>query len=163
MDIQQIKQLIKIVEKSEIGEIELVEEGLKIRISKNSRYDTRLAKNSGMMNPYYPPPPVAAPAPAPAAPEPIAEVKEVPPPPANLVEVRSPMVGTFYRSPAPDADPYVEVGTKVSPGSTLCIIEAMKLMNEIESEYAGTVAKILVENGQPVEFNQVLFLIEKSA
>lgn len=164
MDIQQIKQLIKIVEKSEIGEIELVEEGLKIRISKNSRYDTRLAKNSGMMNPYYAPPPLppAGPAPAATAPEPIIETKEVPPE-ANLVEVRSPMVGTFYRAPGPDAEPYVEMGSKVSPGTTLCIIEAMKLMNEIESEYAGTVTKILVENGQPVEFNQVLFLIEKSA
>ncbi|HQV31530.1 MAG TPA: acetyl-CoA carboxylase biotin carboxyl carrier protein, partial [Calditrichia bacterium] len=76
-------------------------------------------------------------------------------------EVRSPMVGTFYRSPSPDADPYVEVGDTVSTGNPLCIIEAMKLMNEIESEFSGKIAKILVENGQPVEYNQVLFLIEK--
>ncbi len=70
------------------------------------------------------------------------------------------MVGTFYRSPAPDAEPYVDVGSTVSPGSTLCIIEAMKLMNEIQSDYSGRIAKINVENGQPVEFDQVLFLIE---
>ncbi|MCB0296952.1 MAG: acetyl-CoA carboxylase biotin carboxyl carrier protein, partial [Calditrichaeota bacterium] len=79
----------------------------------------------------------------------------------KYLEVRSPMVGTFYRSPAPDADPYVEVGDTVSAGDTVCIIEAMKLMNEIETEVTGRIAKIMVENAQPVEFNQVLFLIEK--
>ena len=73
------------------------------------------------------------------------------------------MVGTFYRSPSPDAEPYVEIGTSVKPGTTLCIIEAMKLMNEIESEHSGKIVDILVENGQPVEYNQVLFLIEKTA
>jgi acetyl-CoA carboxylase biotin carboxyl carrier protein len=76
-------------------------------------------------------------------------------------EVRSPMVGTFYRSPAPDADPYVDVGDSVTEGTTLCIIEAMKLMNEIEAEVRGRIAKILVENATPVEYNQVLLLIEK--
>ena len=80
----------------------------------------------------------------------------------NLLEVKSPMVGTFYRSPSPEADVYVNVGSLVSPGSVLCIIEAMKLMNEIESEVSGKVVKILVENAQPVEYNQPLFLIEKS-
>lgn len=80
----------------------------------------------------------------------------------NFIEIKSPIVGTFYRSPAPDADPYVEIGTLVKPGQTLCIIEAMKIMNEIESEVSGKVAKILVETGQPVEYNQTLFLIEKS-
>ncbi|MEJ2049825.1 MAG: acetyl-CoA carboxylase biotin carboxyl carrier protein, partial [Calditrichota bacterium] len=80
---------------------------------------------------------------------------------ANAEKVISPMVGTFYRSPAPDADPYVEVGDMVKVGQTLCIIEAMKLMNEIQSEVSGRVKKILVENAQPVEYNQVLFLIEK--
>jgi acetyl-CoA carboxylase biotin carboxyl carrier protein len=80
---------------------------------------------------------------------------------ANAEKVISPMVGTFYRSPAPDADPYVEVGDVVKVGQTLCIIEAMKLMNEIQSEVSGRVKKILVENAQPVEYNQVLFLIEK--
>ena len=80
----------------------------------------------------------------------------------NLYEVKSPMVGTFYRAPSPDADAYVNVGSNVTPGSVLCIIEAMKLMNEIESEVSGKIIKILVENSQPVEYNQPLFLIEKS-
>ena len=80
----------------------------------------------------------------------------------NLFEVKSPMVGTFYRSPSPDADAYVSVGNDVSPGTVLCIIEAMKLMNEIESEISGKIVKILVENAQPVEYNQPLFLIEKN-
>ena len=75
--------------------------------------------------------------------------------------MRAPMVGTFYRAPSPDADPYIEVGEQVVPGKTLCIIEAMKLMNEIESEFTGTIKEILVENAQPVEYNQLLFLIEK--
>jgi len=83
-------------------------------------------------------------------------------PAGHLVEVASPMVGTFYRAPAPDAPPYVDVGARVGKGSVLCIIEAMKLMNELESEVAGTVAKIMVENGQPVEYGQVLFLIDPS-
>jgi acetyl-CoA carboxylase biotin carboxyl carrier protein len=79
---------------------------------------------------------------------------------ANLHEIRSPIVGTFYRAPAPDADSYVQVGAVVSPGSVLCIVEAMKLMNEIESDVGGKIVKILVENGKPVEYNQPLFLIE---
>ena len=79
---------------------------------------------------------------------------------ANLHEIRSPIVGTFYRAPAPDADSYVQVGSVVSPGSVLCIVEAMKLMNEIESDVSGKIVKILVENGKPVEYNQPLFLIE---
>jgi acetyl-CoA carboxylase biotin carboxyl carrier protein len=94
--------------------------------------------------------PMSAPAPEPAR----AEAS------AGLIEVTSPMVGTFYRAPAPDAPPYVEVGAKVAPGAVLCIIEAMKLMNELEAEVSGTVARILVENAQPVEYGQVLFLID---
>ncbi len=80
----------------------------------------------------------------------------------NMLEVKSPMVGTFYRAPSPDADSYISIGSHVSPGSILCIIEAMKLMNEIESDVTGKIAQILVENGQPVEYNQLLFLIEKN-
>ncbi len=81
-------------------------------------------------------------------------------PPSNLLDITSPMVGTFLRAPAPDAPPYVEPGTRVSPGDTLCIIEAMKLMNELECEITGTVTEICVENAQPVEFGQVLFRVE---
>ncbi|MDP9349640.1 MAG: acetyl-CoA carboxylase biotin carboxyl carrier protein, partial [Gemmatimonadota bacterium] len=81
----------------------------------------------------------------------------------NLVEIKSPMVGTFYRSPSPEAPPYVEVGTPVTRGQTLCILEAMKLMNELESEASGTIREICVENGEPVEYGQVLFRIEPDA
>lgn len=161
MDIQEIKQLIKIVEKSDIDELELEEEGRKIRISKNSKSSAASSQINGMPNPmfYQPQMPLPAagapssPAAAPAAPA-AADTDK-------YLEVRSPMVGTFYRSPAPDADPYVEIGDTVSAGDTVCIIEAMKLMNEIETEFTGRIAKIMVENSQPVEFNQVLFLIEK--
>lgn len=162
MDIQEIKQLIKIVEKSDIGELELVEQGRKIRISKNSRAAAAGQGSNGIVSPVYtqpqlPPHGTEVPAqPLPGSPATV----EVPDS-DKYYEVRSPMVGTFYRAPAPDADPYVEVGDTVNEGTTLCIIEAMKLMNEIESEVRGKVAKVLVENAQPVEYNQVLFLIER--
>lgn len=161
MDFQEIKQLIKVVEKSDIGEIEIVDGGMKIRISKNSKFTQVQSIPAAVENL---PPMAVMPTAAPP-------VQEVPTPPSaeaeepalaeNMMEVRSPMVGTFYRAPAPDADPYVEVGDMVKAGQTLCIIEAMKLMNEIQSEVSGRIAKILVENAQPVEYDQVLFLIEK--
>ncbi len=163
MNLQEIKQLIKVVEKSDIGEIEIEEEGFKIRISKNSKFvaaapPTVVRETAPVAEvpaaPEAPAPPAAPPAEKP-------ETKEEPVLGDNIVEVRSPMVGTFYRAPAPDADPYVEVGDTVTVGQTLCIIEAMKLMNEIQSEVNGKIVKILVENAQPVEFDQVLFLIEK--
>ncbi len=163
MNIQEIRQLIRIVEKSDIDELEIVEEGRKIRISKNHPATQVVAPGNGATAAY-----LAAPsAPPAAATEPAVPVKETPKEePATdtdkYYEVRSPMVGTFYRAPAPDAAPYVEVGDTVSPGQTLCIIEAMKLMNEIQSEVSGKIAKILVENAQPVEYNQLLFLIEKT-
>jgi acetyl-CoA carboxylase biotin carboxyl carrier protein len=166
MEIKEIRQLIKLVESAEISEIEIEEEGRKLRISKNSQH----AAETIVMNPapmvYPAQPPVVAPASLPAQEAPISAPTETPAAPAEapggeFQEVRSPMVGTFYRSPAPDADPYVEVGQNINVGQTLCIIEAMKLMNEIESDFAGKISKILVENAQPVEYNQVLFLIEK--
>jgi acetyl-CoA carboxylase biotin carboxyl carrier protein len=159
MKFDEIKRLIKVVEKSNIGEIEIVEEGSKIRISKNSSMKQEHIVSS-------PNPVIVSAEPEPSA---TVETKPLPAPSekpaeesdANAEKVISPMVGTFYRSPAPDADPYVEVGDMVKVGQTLCIIEAMKLMNEIQSEVSGRVKKILVENAQPVEYNQVLFLIEK--
>jgi acetyl-CoA carboxylase biotin carboxyl carrier protein len=83
------------------------------------------------------------------------------PAPANVHEIKSPIVGTFYRSPSPDASPFVQVGSAIQSGTVLCIVEAMKLMNEIESDVSGKIVKIMVENGQPVEYDQVLFLVEK--
>ncbi len=159
MKFDEIKRLIKVVEKSNIGEIEIVEEGSKIRISKNSSMKQAQVVNSPnpVMVTSEPSTPVATEV-KPVAPTPEKPVEEIA---VNGEKVISPMVGTFYRSPAPDADPYVEVGDTVKVGQTLCIIEAMKLMNEIQSEVSGRVTKILVENAQPVEYNQVLFLIEK--
>ena len=156
MDIKEIRRLIKLVETSNIGELELQEEGFQIRISKGS---------SAMASPQV----VNLPAPPPvqsqpqqmekAAPE--AKADSDPVLPDNVIEILSPMVGTFYRSPAPDAEPYIKEGDSIQPGKILCIVEAMKLMNEIEAEISGKIVKILVENAQPVEFNQPLFLIEK--
>ncbi|NOX90801.1 MAG: acetyl-CoA carboxylase biotin carboxyl carrier protein [Calditrichaeota bacterium] len=165
MDLKEVKQLIKIVENSNISEIEIEEEGKKLRITKtfpSKNGETVVFPSFQQTLPAMAPQPAPAAAPQPAAPaEDAAAVTETPRK-DNIVEVRSPMVGTFYRAPSPDADPYVEIGQTVAVGQTLCIIEAMKLMNEIESEVAGKVVDILVENAQPVEFNQVLFLIEKA-
>jgi acetyl-CoA carboxylase biotin carboxyl carrier protein len=156
---EEIRRLVKIVEESDIDELVISKWWTKVRISK---YKSNYTNHH---HPVAPPPvspsPVAEQAPAeapaaPAAPETpkVAEAEE-------LIEIRSPMVGTFYRAPAPDADPYVEVGDDVTPGQVLCIIEAMKLMNEIESEHSGRIVEICVENGQPVEYNQVLFRLKK--
>jgi acetyl-CoA carboxylase biotin carboxyl carrier protein len=157
MDLRYLKKLLKLVAESGVDVLQIEEEGTKIHIAKS--------KNNSVAA-YQAPPgaPVAtmtlphAPS-AEVAPRSV-EAKEILPKEVTHHEVRSPIVGTFYRSPAPDADPFVEVGQTVQVGTVLCIVEAMKLMNEIESDVAGRVARILVENGQPVEYNQVLFLIE---
>ncbi len=153
MDIKEIKQLIKIVESSNINELEIEEENKKICIKKNSGNNMVQVQQVPMTSAPMAAPVAASAPPAPAAPE----VKN-----DNIYEVRSPMVGTFYRAPSPDADAYTEVGNTVNAGDVLCIVEAMKLMNEIECEVSGKVKEILVENAQPVEYNQVLFLIERS-
>ena len=122
---------------------------------------TRTAQGGGMVFPgplpaHYPPPPTAAPGPVPsAAPAPAAA-----PAPSHLKEVKSPMVGTFYSAPEPGAEPYARVGARVNSGQTVCIIEAMKIMNEIESEFSGVIREICVEDAQPVEFGQVLFRVD---
>lgn len=148
MDIRKIKKLIELIEDSDIAEIEIHEGEESVRLSRTSS-----------AAPLYAPAPAAAPqaiaAPAASA-EPAAEVVEE----ITGHVVNSPMVGTFYRSASPGAKPFVEVGQKVSSGETLCIIEAMKILNQIESDASGTVTKVLVENGQPVEYNQPLFVIE---
>ncbi len=164
MDLNYIKKLVKLVDESGVDEIEIEEEGTKIRISKSRQNSSAVPAYfpSGSFGQFIPQPqaapasaadPGANPAPAVEAAAPKAEAKK-------YHEVRSPIVGTFYSAPAPNADPYVQVGSTVQPGMVLCIIEAMKLMNEIESDAAGKVVQILVENGQPVEYNQPLFLIE---
>ena len=156
MDLDLVKKLVKIVDSSGVTDLEIEESGLKIKIAKKIR-NAQLVTQAQI--PVAASQPVAQPS-APVATEKAKEEPEAEVIPANLHEIRSPIVGTFYRAPAPDADAYVQVGAVVSPGSVLCIVEAMKLMNEIESDVGGKIVKILVENGKPVEYNQPLFLIE---
>ena len=147
MDLRKLKTLIDLVAESGIAEIEVTEGEDKVRIVKHAQ--------ASVVAPAATPAMVAAAAPAaPASPVAAAPVEAVE---GNLV--KSPMVGTFYRSPSPGAKPFVEVGQTVKAGDTLCIIEAMKLLNEIEAEVAGEVREVLVDNGQPVEYGQPLFVI----
>jgi acetyl-CoA carboxylase biotin carboxyl carrier protein len=156
MDLDLIKKLVKIVDTSSVTDLEIEENGLKIKIAKKVRSSQVITQGQ---IPVASAQPVLQPA-AGSAEETAKQKAEIEPIPSNLHEIRSPIVGTFYRAPAPDADSYIQIGSTVSPGSVLCIVEAMKLMNEIESDVAGKVVKILVENGKPVEYNQPLFLIE---
>jgi acetyl-CoA carboxylase biotin carboxyl carrier protein len=153
MDLNYVKKLIKLLDSSELAEIEIEEEGSKIRLSKPRPKITQNIPTVQL--------PALAAQNIPVQEAPKADEKKEETKAENIIEVRSPMVGTFYRSPSPDADPYVNIGTEIKPGKTICIIEAMKLMNEIEAEVAGKIVKILVENGQAVEFDQVLFHVEK--
>ncbi len=155
MDLNLIKKLVKIVDTSEITDLEVEENGLRIKVAKKIRA-FKTDNQPQVLISQAPANEVAAPGFTPEEKTHAAETA------SNLHEIKSPIVGTFYRAPAPDADPYVQVGDSVSTGSVLCIIEAMKLMNEIESDANGKIVKILVENGKPVEYNQPLFLIQKS-
>lgn len=150
MDIRKVKKLIELLDESGVAEIEIKEGEESVRIS---RYGA--GSGAPMMAPmaYAPPPPVAA---APAAAAPAAAAEED----LSGHIVSSPMVGTFYRAPSPGAKAFTDVGQRVNVGDTLCIIEAMKLLNQIESDKAGVVKKILVENGEPVEYGEPLFVIE---
>ena len=150
MDYSEIRKLVQLVEKSAISSLEIEEGELSIRIEKHGPpavYAPPVHYAAGVQ------PAPAAPAHLPAAPAAAAAA-------SHLLEVKAPMVGTFYRSAGPDKEPFVKVGDRINPGQTLCILEAMKIMNEIESEVGGKVVEILVENTQPVQFDQVLFRIE---
>ena len=157
MDLRKLKTLIDLVAESDISELEVTEGESKVRIVKSG---AAASHSQVVMMPAAAPAPAvaapAAPAAAPAAAAPAAPA--APEAPAGHV-VKSPMVGTFYRSSAPGAAPFVDVGASVKEGDTLCIIEAMKLLNEIDADASGTIKQILVENGQPVEFGQPLFII----
>ncbi len=150
MDINLLKKLIKLVEQSEITDFEVAEGDLKVKISKNlGQTFVQMPHNVEMPRQIH----------SAAAPE--QKIETAPSAVSSKFhEIKSPIVGTFYRAPAPDADPYIQVGDTISAGSVLCIVEAMKLMNEIESDVSGKIVKILVENATPVEYNQPLFLIE---
>lgn len=147
MDVRKIKKLIELIESSDIAELEIVEGEESVRISRNSTA------------PVYAPAPVAAPVAAPAAApstsSPIAEPES-----PNGETIDAPMVGTYYSAASPTSPPFVSVGKSVAVGDTLCIIEAMKMLNQIESDKSGVIKEILVENEQPVEFGQPLFVIE---
>jgi acetyl-CoA carboxylase biotin carboxyl carrier protein len=150
MDLRKLKTLIDLVAESDIAELEVTEGESKVRIVKSSPMPQNQVV---MMQPQA----AAAPAPAPAS-APAAAAPVIAPAPTGHT-VKSPMVGTFYRSAAPGSAPFVEVGATVKEGDTLCIIEAMKLLNEIDADTAGVITQILVENGQPVEYGQPLFVI----
>ncbi len=156
MDIRKVKKLIELLEESGIAEIEITEGEEGVRIS---RYPSGTA--APMMQaaaPIMAAPQPQAPQPAASSPAPASSAADSSSTPSGKA-VTAPMVGTFYSAPSPDAQAFVKVGDEVQPGDTLCIIEAMKMMNQIEAEVAGTIASIEVENGQPVEFDQVLFVI----
>jgi len=151
MDINLLKRLIKVVENSDITEFSVQEGDLKIKISKNSSSNQMVVSNPAVqMTHSVQVPQVVGSETIETTASPV-EISD-----SNLHEVKSPIVGTFYRSPAPDADPYIQVGDSINEGSVLCIVEAMKLMNEIESDANGKIVKILVENGTTVEYNQPL-------
>jgi acetyl-CoA carboxylase biotin carboxyl carrier protein len=151
MDPKNLKRIVELMNQHGLAEVEIEEEGRRLRLRK--------------MEPHVAPPP-AAPAPAPAAAPAAAPAPGAPPPPApaapqeNVQTIKAPMVGTFYRSPSPDSDPYADVGTRVTPESVVCILEAMKVMNEIKAECAGEIVKVCVQNGEAVEYDQPLFLVK---
>lgn len=142
MELEDLKQLIELLKDTDVTELQIEKEGTKVKIRREkiiSSLDLPAQKSSAMHEKI---------------------VAETADDAQRLITITSPIVGTFYRSPSPDVDPFVEIGTKVKKNQVLCIVEAMKLMNEIESETDGIIVKILVENGQPVEYGEPLFLVE---
>ena len=155
MDIRKVKKLIELLEESNIDEIEIKEGEESVRISRNAAQTLLSPVHAG----YAPAPIAAPPPPPPAAAAPAAPAASEPAPAASGHVVKSPMVGTFYRAPSPSSPSFAEVGQTVKVGDVICIVEAMKMMNQIEADKAGTIEAILVENGEPVEFDQPLFSI----
>ena len=153
MDLKDIKAIIDLMKKNSITEFELEQQDSKIRLKRGLNGGSTPAQQEDV--------PAMAPLPLPAiAPAPITPIAS-PPPPAvtGEVEIKSPMIGTFYRAPSPEAGPYVDIGADVNPETVVCIIEAMKVMNEIKAEVKGAITQVLVENGKPVEFGQPLFKV----
>lgn len=149
MDTKEIQRLLDYIAKSPLAEVSIETEGLKVSVKKFSEAAPVIS--------------VVATTPAAAAPAAAAPAVAAPAPePDNLYTVKSPMIGTFYRAAGPDKDNFIEVGSEIAPGKTVCVIEAMKLFNEIDSEISGKIVKILVDNASPVEFDQPLFLVEKA-
>jgi acetyl-CoA carboxylase biotin carboxyl carrier protein len=172
LDLKQIKQIIDLMKRSELSEFAVEEEGFKLKIRRGSNGLPVISSGRGSSNPFMggpdtmppfqpaaaaAPAPVAAPAPAPS----LSAAPAVPQDEAGVVYIKSPMVGTFYRSASPESKAYVEPGAKVAENTVVCIIEAMKIMNEIQAEASGTLVEVMVENGQPVEYGQRLFKIKQ--
>ena len=163
MKTKEIRDLIDFISQTGLNEVKIETEELKISIKRDA--ETRIVESS--VAPMAAPAPTPAPAPVAAAPAPAPAPAAAEQPAAaasegNYVEIKSPMIGTFYRSANPDSPSFVSVGDKIEKGSPVCIIEAMKLFNEIESEVSGTIVKVMVENASPVEYDQVLFLVDPS-
>ena len=166
MDLKDIKVIVDLMKKNAVSEFEMEEGDFKIKLKRESgkprKGETVVVQEAA---PMILPAAAAAPAAVPVAaatPAPTAPAPATPAPAAEGPEVKSPMIGTFYRKPSPDADSFVEVGSVVEPETVVCIIEAMKMMNKIETDISGTIERILVQNGDPVEFDQVLFLVSKN-
>ncbi len=153
MNLKEIKEMIELMKENDITEFEMERDGMKVALKRGRPGQSKeviMEMAPVMRGAQAPATPAAS---APAAPEPVAE---------NVHWIKSPMVGTFYRSPSPEADAFVSKGSSVSPEDTVCIIEAMKVMNEIKGEIKGRILEVLVENGDPVEFGQPLFKVEKA-
>lgn len=163
MDFKQIQELIRMINKSNIGEVTIEEKGFKVTIRQKQDQVQQIVASAAAPVYSAAPPALPAAASAPAAPassneksKPAAEAAA----PANTITIKSPMIGTFYRSPSPDKPSFINVGDEIAPGKVVCIIEAMKLFNEIESEVSGRIVKVLVDDASPVEYDQPLFLVE---
>ena len=159
MDFKQIQELIKMVNKSNIGEVTIELKDVKVTVKQKEEPVQQVVATAPvpMMTAPSTPPVVAAPAPSTLS---LEKSKSAPPVADNLVTIKSPMIGTFYRKSSPDKPNLVDVGSDIAPGTVLCIIEAMKLFNEIESEVKGRIVKVLVDDASPVEYDQPLFLVE---
>ena len=158
MDFKQIQELIKMVNKSNIGELTIEQKDFKVTIKQKEEHVTQLVSAAPVQAAAVA---MAAPAPAAVAPAAAAEApKAAAPAPTNTITIKSPMIGTFYRKASPDKPNLVDIGSEVAAGTVVCIIEAMKLFNEIESEVKGRIVKVLVDDASPVEYDQPLFLVE---
>ncbi len=151
MDLKDIKAIIDLMKKNSVTEFEMEKQDFKIRLKRG-------VNGAGATVSYEDPPAVTMMPPPTAIPAPAAPA-QAPAPPSNELEIKSPMIGTFYRAPSPESAPYIEVGTEVNPETVVCIIEAMKVMNEIKAETKGVITQVLVENAKPVEFGQPLFKV----
>ncbi|MCB9171115.1 MAG: acetyl-CoA carboxylase biotin carboxyl carrier protein [Flavobacteriales bacterium] len=162
MNLSQIQELIKFVAKSGVSEVEIEQKDFKITIKTPASRKEKEVQVIAAPPPAYaaqlPPPPAPAPAPTPTPPAPASPAKEE----SKYLTIKAPMIGTFYRAAGPDKPTFVNIGDEVKPGKVICIIEAMKLFNEIESEVSGKVVKVLVDDAKPVEYDQPLFLVDPS-